>query len=435
MATLAEVLDALASGGLTARAYVDNLLARIHARDERVRAFVHLDERRAQALADACDSLRKGGATLGALHGLPVGVKDLFDTCDLPAESGCAAFAGNRPMEDAVIVERLKSAGAYVFGKTVTTELAYSHPAITRNPWNSLHTPGGSSAGSAAAVAAGFAHAAIGTQTNGSVIRPAAFCGVVGFKPTQGLLPAGGVRFFSPTLDQVGTFTRSVADAARFAAPLAEGDAIPPTILARERAPALGVLAEFPWTRLEPDAKEHFSATIKRLAVAGAQVQPITLPPAMDEANLVHRTIMLHEAARLNRDLQADHRDQLSAVLNEGLDEGRRTSQSTYGEMLARRAALIERVTDLFEGFDAIVCPPAPGGAPKRLDTTGDPGFCTLWSLVGVPAITLPSGLTDAGLPLGLQIVGRAGDDASLLATAQWVEGLFGPIGQPTRDT
>ena len=225
--SLIETARALATGTLSARACTQHLLTRIRERDANIRAWAALDEKRALALAAECDRHRAASAEHGALHGVPVGVKDIIDTADLPTEMGSPAFAGHRPARDAAIVERLRRAGAFVLGKTVTTEFAFMHPGKTRNPWNPEHTPGGSSSGSAAAVAAGFVPAAIGTQTNGSVIRPAAFCGIVGFKPTLGTLPFAGVCQFSETLDQLGTFTRSVADAALFTAHLARGEAIP----------------------------------------------------------------------------------------------------------------------------------------------------------------------------------------------------------------
>jgi Asp-tRNA(Asn)/Glu-tRNA(Gln) amidotransferase A subunit family amidase len=428
MATLAEVLRALATGTLPARDYTDRLLARIRAKDGVIRAFARVDPPRALALADGCDTRRANGEDVRPLHGLAVGVKDIFDTVDLPTEMGSPIFAERRPTRDAAMIDRLRAAGAFVLGKTATTELAYMHPAETRNPWNPRHTPGGSSAGSAAAVAAGLVHAAIGTQTNGSVIRPAAFCGVVGFKPTAGLLPTAGAFPFSPTLDQVGTFARTVADVALFTAALVEGETLPPRIDARSRAPVFGVVAGWAWTALEPEAHDHFVAVQKRLAGAGARLIPLEPPPVFGDANLVLRTIMLHEAARLHRDLQLAHRPRLSRELNAGLDEGRVISQATYGEKLARRAVLVDLAADLFAQCDAILSPPVPGPAPRRLDTTGDPGFCTPWSLVGFPAITVPTGLAQNGMPLGVQVAAPPGADASLLRDAAWIESVVGPL-------
>jgi Asp-tRNA(Asn)/Glu-tRNA(Gln) amidotransferase A subunit family amidase len=423
--SLVETARALASGALTAEACTRHLLARIRERDPHIGAWAALDEARALARAADCDRRRASQPDHGALHGVPVGVKDIIDTSGLPTEMGSAAFAGNRPARDAAVVERLKGAGAFVLGKTVTTEFAFMHPGKTRNPWNAAHTPGGSSSGSAAAVAAGFVPAAIGTQTNGSVIRPAAFCGVVGFKPTFGTLPFAGTCQFSETLDQLGTFTRSVADAALFAAQLAHGQAVPADVPGLERPPWLGVIARFPWNDTAPEARVHFELVLDALRAAGARVNRVALPEGFADANIVHRTIMLSEASRNLARVQARARALLSPTLNRALDEGAALAQTSYRAAVAMRAALAERAHDLFEQCEAIVSPAAPGPAPRRLDTTGDPSFCTLWSLLGLPAIAIPSGLAPNGLPLGLQLATDTGGDAHLLRIARWCESVL----------
>ncbi len=424
-ASLIETARALATGMLTARACTQHLLARIRERDPNVRAWAAIDEARALALAAECDRRRASQPDHGALHGVPVGVKDIIETADLPTEMGSAAFAGHRPARDAAVVERLQRAGAFVLGKTVTTELAFLHPGKTRNPWNAEHTPGGSSSGSAAAVAAGMVPAALGTQTNGSVIRPAAFCGVVGFKPTFGLLPFAGTCQFSETLDQLGTFTRTVADAALFAAQLAHGQAIPADVPRLERPPWLGVVPRFPWNDAEPEAKSHFDFVLDALRAAGARVNRIALPEGCADANVVHRTIMLAEAARNLAKVQGRARALLSPALNKALDEGATISPASYRAAVALRAALAERAHDLFEQCEAIVSPAAPGPAPRRRDVTGDPSFSTLWSLLGLPAISIPSGLARNGLPCGLQIASDSGGDAHLLRIARWCESVL----------
>src|SRR5262245_490694 len=251
ISSLVAIALALKEGRVTSRAYTADCLARCREREPRVQAWQSLDEGRALALAEECDRRRASGAELAALHGIPVGVKDIIDTADLPTEIGTPVFAGRRPDRDAAVVERLKRAGAFALGKTVTTEFAFMHPGKTRNPWHAEHTPGGSSSGSAAAVAAGLVPAAIGTQTNGSIIRPAAFCGVVGFKPTFGLIPTVGVSPFSETLDTIGTFAANVAGAARLAGPLADVESVPPDVSRLDRAPHLAALAQFPWNKLE----------------------------------------------------------------------------------------------------------------------------------------------------------------------------------------
>ncbi|MBI4290453.1 MAG: amidase [Betaproteobacteria bacterium] len=426
MSGLRETAAALRSGSLSARGYCEDLLERIRERDAQVQAWAALDGGRALALAGACDAVRTSGRPLGALHGIPVGVKDIFDTDDLPTQMGSEVFAGNRPGRNAVAVERLIAAGGYVLGKTVTTEFAFMHPGKTRNPWNAAHTPGGSSSGSAAAVAAGFVPAAIGTQTNGSVIRPAAFCGVVGFKPTFGAIPYSGALQFSPTLDHVGVFARSVGDTAALGACLAEPGAVAAEIRDLERAPRIAFLGQFPWKSGEPDANAHLRATLGRLAAAGATVKELPLPAAMGNAHIVLRTIMLCEAAREHAARQARYRDKMSATLNAAIDEGSGIAEKDYRAALADRGTTVAMARDLFADCDAIASLPAPGAAPRRLDITGDPSFCTLWSLAGFPAITLPSGLANDGLPFGLQLAAPAGEDNRLLRVARWCEAVIG---------
>jgi Asp-tRNA(Asn)/Glu-tRNA(Gln) amidotransferase A subunit family amidase len=424
--SMQDAVRQMTTGDLSARVYCEQLLERIRGREAEVQAWATLDEARALARADECDRRRASGTELGVLHGVPVGVKDIISTADLPTEMGSPIFAGHQPERDAVLIERLELAGAFVLGKTVTTEFAFMHPGKTRNPWNLAHTPGGSSSGSAAAVAAGFVPAAIGTQTNGSVIRPAAFCGIVGFKPTFGLISFAGILPFSETLDQPGTFTRYVADAALLAAQLAEGEAIAPNPGRLERPPRLGALARFPWNDAEPEARLHFEAILDRLRAAGAFIEQAVLPEEFAAAQKVHRTIMMFEAYRNHGERQTRERARMSRELNEGLDAGRSIALDAYREAVAGRAMLIERAHDLFDEFDAILSPPAPGAAPASLLATGDPSFCTLWSLLGAPAIALPSGASRAGLPFGVQLACDLAGDARLLRVAGWCEGVLG---------
>src|SRR6266446_9778918 len=422
---LRGAVQALSDGTLTARAYCESRLARIRSTESRINAWAAIDEARALALAEARDAERVRGGRTGALHGVPVGVKDVFDTDDLPTEMGSPAFVGNQPGKNAAIVERILAAGGYALGKTATTEFAFMHPAETRNPWNARHTPGGSSSGSAAAVAVGHVPVAIGTQTNGSVIRPAAFCGVVGFKPTLDTLPIQGAFPFAETLDHVGLFARTVADAAYFAASLAESGTFAPEIEALSRPPKIAVLPRFPWNEAEPDAAQHLQGSLKRLADAGTELKTVALPDDFDEAHQVHRTIMLYEGARHHAPKQAMHRRVMSGALNAAIDEGLAMSHDDYRSALVRRAALAEFALDLFEDCDALASLPAPGAAPARLDVTGDPSFCTLWTLLGFPALTLPTGLSDDGLPYGMQLASSAGGDDRLLRVARWCEAVI----------
>ena len=417
---------ALREGTLSARAYCESLLERIRATDAKVKAWAALDEARALALAAARDAARLAGQEPGPLHGVPVGVKDIFDTADLPTEMGSPIYRGHRPRADAAAVALLRQAGCVILGKTATTEFAFMQPAETRNPWDMAHTPGGSSSGSAAAVAMGHVPVAIGTQTNGSVIRPAAFCGVVGFKPSLDTLPVAGALPFSMTLDQAGVFARSVADAACFVACLAETQSLEAEIEALARPPRIAFLKRFPWNAAEPDAAAHLQQTLKRLAGAGAEVKSMLLPDAFDDAHLTHRTIMLYEGAREHAPRQATHRRIMSPALNAAIDEGLAVSHDDYCRALAKRAALTDFALGLFDDCDAIASLPAPGAAPRRLDLTGDPSFCTLWSLTGFPAITLPTGLSEGGLPYGMQLAARALADNQLLRVTQWCETVIG---------
>ena len=430
--SLVSLVAALRGGEISATDYCEALLSRARAWEPRIHAFAALDEARAIGLAQMCDGWAAPGSAPAALRGVPVGVKDIIDTADLPTEIGSPIFLGRRPERDAQAVQRLIAAGAYTFGKTVSTEFAYMQASPTRNPWSTAHTPGGSSSGSAAAVAAGVLPAAIGTQTNGSVVRPAAFCGVVGFKPTYDLISSAGVFPFSHTLDTLGVFTRSVADAALLASVLCDGEPIAAVPGMRTTPPRIGVIRSYPWNAVEPAAGASFDATLDRLAGAGASVREVTLPPAFSEARDAHRTIMLYEAAALHGALRACDGAKMSAVLRDGLDEGRRISASAYGAAIAMRAALAERAADLFEGLDAIASPPAPGAAPRDLAVTGDPSFYTLWSLTGFPAITVPSALDASGMPLGLQLAAPAAMDDQLLGVAAWCEAVIGFNHRPS---
>jgi Asp-tRNA(Asn)/Glu-tRNA(Gln) amidotransferase A subunit family amidase len=422
----APPLDTLSLGEARARigartlkpsAYAAWLLAHARGGEDALHAWACLDARQVADAAARADLAHPSAQ--GPLHGLPVGIKDVIATAGLPTQYGSPAFAGHRERDDAAVVRRLHEAGGYVFGKTATTEFAFMHPSATRNPWNLSHTPGGSSSGSAAAVAARHVPAAVGTQTNGSVIRPAAFCGVVGFKPTFGAIPREGMSVFSDTLDTLGTFTRGVGDAARLASALAEPGRIAPSIVARERPPRIAWLERFPWTAIDAEAAAAFDATASRLRLAGATIVPVALPDALADTPAVHRTLMLHEGAR---NLAHLDRNALSATLASALDEGAAIDVRDAQRARASREAMRAVALDWVSQFDAVASPPAPGTAPARLDTTGDPSCCTLWSLLGFPAIALPTGLAANRLPLGTQLASTSGDDDALLSVAAWIE-------------
>ena len=415
--TLAEASAALRDGRLNAAAYADMLLAHVEATDAPIGAWVHLDPVWVRREARRIDQTPPGSSA--PLRGIPVGLKDIIHTRLLPTRMGSVAFETFDAPADAACVERLRVAGAYVFGKTVTTELAFMHPGRTRNPWNVLHTPGGSSQGSAAAVAAGHVPLALGTQTNGSVIRPAAYCGVVGFKPTLGAIPFEGVNLFSETLDTLGTFTRTVTDATIAAGALVDASFADATVPPALR---LAYLPAFPWTAVDCDADDVLEAATTRLRVAGAEIVAVALPDGLHDAARVHRTIMLSEASRNLERVQQAARPQLSKVLNDALDEGRAISSGDYRRAMASRATMIALATDWLAHYDAIIVPAAPAGAPTGLESTGDPSCCTLASLLGAPAITLPVGFDAARLPIGMQLFAAPSNDAKLLAVAGWCE-------------
>jgi Asp-tRNA(Asn)/Glu-tRNA(Gln) amidotransferase A subunit family amidase len=419
-----EAARRIREGTLTSEAYTRALLERIAEGDGGVEAWAFLDPELALERARGADRESRPGRPLA---GIPVGMKDIIATRDMPTGMGSPVFAGRRPGDNARVVERLEAAGAFTLGKTVTTELAFMHPGKTRNPWNPAHTPGGSSSGSAAAVAAGFVPAAVGTQTNGSVIRPAAYCGVVGYKPGRTLMSMEGIQPFSRTLDQAGVFTRGVADAAAFAAALS----LYPGSVAAEplepaRPPRLALLLELPWADPDPGQARALERWGEVFARDGAQVTPWRLPPEFSAADRVHRVIMLYEAARELGPLQERERGRLSAVLNDALDEGRRIGEEDYRKAVSERHLRMFHLASLIQEFDAVLSPPAPGAAPPGLARTGNPAFCTLWSLAGFPALTLPAELTPEGLPLGLQLTAPSGVDSLLLGTAHWCEQRLG---------
>ncbi|HSI53864.1 MAG TPA: amidase, partial [Ramlibacter sp.] len=340
----AQAAQRLADGSLRARDYALALLARVEETEPQVQAWTRLDPGHVLAQADAADQARLAGQALGALHGLPVGIKDIIDTADLPTENGTVLHAGRRPREDAVVVARLRAAGGLVMGKTVTTELATYFPGKTRNPHNIAHTPGGSSSGSAAAVAAGMVPLAIGTQTNGSVIRPASFCGVVGYKPTAGWLPGTGVLRQSPALDQLGVFARTVDDAALLAQSLCGRDLAEPP--APQRAPVIGFARTPMWDRVAPDAQAAFMGFVHSLRTF---VVDLELPARAGAAVESHRTLMEAEIAASFEAEYERGRDRLSASLRSQIERGRTASEADQRRAMDDRAALGEAFDSLFD--------------------------------------------------------------------------------------
>ncbi|UCD67010.1 MAG: amidase [Betaproteobacteria bacterium] len=421
---LHDAAKRIRSGKLKPSTYLQSLLARIDSLEHAVKAWQWLDRERAMELARTADSAATPWKAAHPLHGVPIGVKDNFYTAGIPTEMGCRLYAGYVPDETADVVVRVERAGAFMLGKTVTTEAAFMVPAKTTNPWNARYTPGGSSSGSAAAVAAGFVPAAIGTQTNGSVVRPAAFCGVVGYKPSQGMLSARGIMPFSPSLDQPGVFARSVADVALLAWSLtARRSSISPEAPTLKGAPRLAAVRSPVWHLAQPEQRAQFEADVARLREAGALIDIIEIPGEFDRAHKVHRTIMLFEAARVSRKVRAHYRESFSDYLNDALDQGEVIADADYRDALKLRTQLQHSLAAFLDrGYSAIITPPAAGEAPASLDVTGDPSFCSIWTLMGTPAITIPTGKGPNGMPLGLQLVGAVEEENYLLSTAAWCE-------------
>ncbi len=427
----AEAAGAVAAGDISSAELVEACLARVAEIDDAVGAWAAIDRDHVQAQARAADERRRMGRPTGPLNGVPVGVKDIFDTADLATEYGSPLYAGHRPHADAAAISLLRQAGAVVLGKTVTTEFAYFHPGKTRNPHDLDHTPGGSSSGSAAAVAAAMVPIAVGSQTNGSVIRPAAFCGVFGYKPTFGLISRRGVLELSPSLDTVGVFARSVSDLALIAEALMTYDPGDSSMAPCARPPLSALAAAAPpvqprlafvrtpmWERTDALTREAFAELIE---VLGDRVEEIDFSFELARVYDRHRVVMEAEMARALAGDAARGAAVMSSELTQALDRGRSYGAIEYIEALRGMRELVADLEALRTAFDAVLTPAAPGVAPKGLDGTGDPVFCTPWSYGGLPAVSLPLLEGEGGLPLGVQLVAPRGDDARLLRTARWL--------------
>ncbi|WP_421851929.1 amidase [Oricola sp.] len=407
MLSVCTILEDIAAGRISPDEAIAESRRAIAASDDDVKAFRHLND----TTGSVADS--------GPLAGIALGIKDIFDTYDMPTEYGSAIFANHQPRADAGVVALARRRGAHAIGKTVTTEFAFLEPAETVNPLNPAHTPGGSSSGSAAAVAAGMIPAALGTQTGGSVIRPAAYCGIAGYKPSFRLVPATGMKTFSWSLDTVGFFAASIADVARFASLLTGRDLEADEL---REAPRIGVYRTAIWDEATPDMQAAVQRAAETAAKAGARVVEVDEPEALSRGREIHPIIQNYEAALAFGDELARHRDALSALLRTTLEEGQATEPQIYdnGRRIARQAR--KAATGLFNDLDALITPSAPSSAPAGLDSTGSPVFNKLWTLTGCPCVNV-AGLSDAsGLPLGVQIVGRFGRDKLALQTARWLE-------------
>src|SRR6266849_3773930 len=412
--TSVEATQAIAAGTITSEALVTAYFERITAREERVRAWEYLDPEAALAQARARDR----SPAQSPLHGVPIGIKDLIDTSDMPTSYGSPIYAGYRPAWDAASVALLRAAGAVILGKTVTTEFAMFTPGKTANPHNEAHTPGGSSSGSAAAVADMMVPLALGTQTAGSIIRPASFCGVVGYKPTHGQFPVAGIKALSQTLDTLGGFARSVADVVLLRAVLVGGPVQLPEL---ERAPRIGLCRTPQWSFATDATRAALEIAGQQLGAAGAEVRPLALPPAFENLAAAQETIQIFEGARCCAYELTAHRDQLSAKLLELLAPAEGLSYAAYADALALAETCRRRLEALFTDHDVLLVPSAPGEAPAGLEATGNPLFNRMWTLLHTPAVTLPGHTGPNGLPVGVQVIGPPGMDDRLLAMAAWI--------------
>ena len=415
--TAAQAVRLIHDGKLRPDALIDAYLDRIASREPTVRAFTHFDPAQARAAA--------ASARPGPLQGIPIGVKDVLDTADMPSQYGSPIWSGWQPRADAAAVAWARAAGAIVLGKTVTTEFATRKPGPTTNPANSAHTPGGSSSGSAAGVAAGLFPIAYGTQTAGSVIRPAAYCGVVGYKPSYGLISRNGMKIMSDSLDTVGVLARTLADCALLAGAVSGRDLGDPDTKPAT-PPAIGICHSPAWELATPETQALLARATEALSRAGASISHRELPASFNHLVDAHPIIMNTESARALGWELAHHPDQISDGLRErlafGLDQPQPALRHAYQVFETTQRGF----PDAMDGLDVLVTPSAPGEAPRGLEWTGDPAFNFIWTSLHVPCVTVPAGNGPNGLPLGIQIVGRHGDDRAVLAWARWIEAAIG---------
>lgn len=459
--TVSTLLDAavrIRAGQLFPTELLEECLAQIDRLESNVHAWVVIDRAAARQMAMLLDHELAAGIWRGPLHGIPVGIKDIFDVAGWPTRAGSPATSPEPATKDAPLVTRLRAAGAVILGKTVTTEWASFDPPPTRNPWNLERTPGGSSSGSAAAVALRMCLGALGSQTGGSITRPASFCGVAGLKPTWGRLPAEGLVPLSYHMDHPGPIAPSVDDVAVLYAGLAgelavvesSSDNAPvPGCADRPsrqlgpsyipgwsglRPPRLGTIESFFFEQASQDVREATRSALESLEAHGATLLRLSLPPEFAQVHACHRTIMAVEAACAHGKLFNTQRHQFGPHITALLEEGLRTSASDYARALEHRRVFQQTVARMFDEVDALVLPATTTAAPGR-ETTGDPAFNSPWSYAGVPVVSFPCALSSDGLPLALQFVGRAWDEGRLLAIARWCEQLVGlkqypPAGQ-----
>jgi len=435
--TAAEIARKIRDGSLSPVEILEACLKRIDQVEPSVLAWVHVDRAGAHATARALEAEARRGEFRGPLHGVPVGIKDIIAVPGMTTTNGSGEFAHERPQADATCVARLREAGAVIVGKTATTQFASGDPAPTRNPWNLEHTPGGSSSGSAAGVASGMMALALGTQTGGSVLRPAAYCGIVGLKPTHGRISAAGVTPLSWSLDHVGVFARSVADGALALGALAGHDdadpasATAPTadfvrvMMQDGRPPRLGIPKWLYGDIASVETIGHLDTVAASLARQGAAMEEVPAPESAGVFQDAHALIMRVEAAAYHRERFAGNTDSYRPFIRGIVEDGLKISGVEYARALRIQKEFRRDLIRALAGLDALLLPVAPTPAPKGLDSTGDPRLCVPGSLAGLPAIAIPSGLSAEGLPLAIQLVAGPFAEDRLLATARWCEAIL----------
>jgi len=430
-----DAREAIEAGLLTSEELVEGCFDRIEELEQSIGAWAHLDKQLALDHARQADKFRSHGLPTGLLHGIPVGIKDIIDTSDYPTENGTVLHQGRRPTQDATLVSLLREAGAIILGKTVTTELAVYSPGKTRNPNNTEHTPGGSSSGSAAAVAAAMVPLAVGTQTNGSLIRPASYCGVYGFKPSFARISRHGVLKQSSHLDTVGVFARDLDDLALISDVLMRYDAqdidmtptAPPCItkVMAEPVPAnprFAFVRTPRWDAVEQSSKDGFRELIDSVNEAAKDtVNIIDLPTQFDEIYQHHQIIMEADLAQSFADEYQNGKSKLSSELIEMIERGKKVSATEYDSSVSKKIQYSNILSEILEEYDAILTPSSGGPAPSGLASTGSPEFNTIWTYCGNPAINIPLLEGPKGLPVGVQIVAENGDDGRLFRSSRWL--------------
>lgn len=440
--TAADAAERIRRGTLSPVALVEACLARIGATEEKLQAWVTVDREGALKVARQCDEEARRGHFRGPLHGVPIGVKDIYYVGGMRCTAGSKVLPDFVAPFDAASVARLRQAGAIILGKTQTTEFATFDPAPTGNPWKPSHTPGGSSSGSAAAVAARMVPCALGTQTAGSILRPASYCGTVGYKPSYGRVSRYGVFPVSWALDHIGPIARTVEDVALVTMAMAGHDPKDPgslrgpvpdlrAALDRRDPPRLGVVRDFFWEKADPAVARATDRALEQLAKAGARLEDRRLPASFATGHAAHRIVMKAEMAEVHRDRHKAAADRFGPRIRGNMEAGMLIGAADYSRALRLRRQFAEDLWALAATADALVTPSTPTPAPEGLGSTGDPVFQTPWTFAGMPAVTIPIALADNGLPLGLQIVAVPPRDPEVLGVAAWCEKVLGPLQAP----